>query len=447
MPAQQLSITRRLLFAALLTLPLFLGITAYAIDRAHTHSLQTAESNRLRLAFYGLLGVMEWNDQQKLVMDRLKNPLFWQFRSGLYASISTDSDNSRWTSPSANSLQLPFNTLPTPAVGEESFDLVAKNGDSFFRFRFQILWEDDNGREYPLLFSILADRQGFLEEQKSFRQQLILWMTIATAVLLCVQVLLLRWGLIPLRLLGRDLRELEEGQREKLGDHYPSELSGITDNLNRLLVKEHNQRERYRNTLADLAHSLKTPLSVLKSAFSDRQPPDTAMVQDQLNRMNDIIAYQLQRAVAAGPQQLGQQTPLQPLVQRLLDTLAKVYRDKGVTVANRIPGDATIAMDEADLMELLGNILDNAFKACDSSITLSFASGEVDSVEIGDDGAGIEPERAAQLTQRGQRGDQYGPGQGLGLAIVMDIIGAYQGDIEFAANSPRGTVVRIHIPH
>ncbi len=445
MSQRRQSITRRLLLATVATLPLFLGITGYAIDRAHSHSLRMAENDRLRLHFYSLLGVMEWDDDGNIDMERLKEPSFWQFRSGLYAAIAAADGAPLWISPSASTLQLPLLDGET-AAGRELFDSVDGDSDPFFRLRYHILWESESGEEIPLQFTLLASQATYRLELASFRREITLWLSAAAAILLLIQTTVLRWGLAPLRRLTGELEELESGQREQLPGDYPRELAGITRNLNRLLHKEHKQRERYRNTLADLAHSLKTPLSVLKSTIGSGDG-DPRLLDEQLQRMDSIIGYQLQRAVSAGARQLGQKTALRPVAERLLNTLQKVYQDKGVTADNAVANSLRLAIDEHDLMELLGNLLDNAFKACRGKVRVSCSShGDTRQLLIEDDGPGVSTELAEKLLQRGQRGDQYGSGQGLGLSIVSDIVDAYGGDIQFGNSELGGAAVSINLP-
>ena len=208
------------------------------------------------------------------------------------------------------------------------------------------------------------------------------------------------------------------------------------------MEKEKKQRERYRNTLADLAHSLKTPLAILKGSSTD----DMA-VAEQITRMDNIINYQLKRAVSSGKQNLNQRISLQGIIERLCNTLSKVYRDKALVFDISLNAQDLIAIDEQDAMELFGNLLDNASKACKSKIHIRAENKEKHSlIYIEDDGPGISAESREQLLQRGMRGDQYGQGQGLGLAIVGDIIHSYDGDIHFKDSPLGGVCAEINLP-
>ncbi|QQD16818.1 GHKL domain-containing protein [Spongiibacter nanhainus] len=425
------SLSGRLLVAMLVAMPLLLAFTGIAIDRAHTSSLLKAEQDRMRLQFFGLLGAIEWRDGDLEMGERLQEPRFWQFRSGLYARITIPGGETLWQSLSSDTINLPTETTP-PAAGQERFDTTVVDGTPSFRFLYHVVWEDEDGSTTPLLFSLYTDQQPLNAEQQQFRWRLVLWMSLALLLFLVISGGILIWGLRPLRQLARDLQQLEQGATETLADNYPRELRGITANLNLLLDKEQRQRERYRNTLADLAHSLKTPLAVLRGTN------DSAERAEQLDRMDRIISYQLKRAVSTGQQGLRQRTALSPLFTRLCRTLDKVYRDKAPQITIDIPENLTAPIDEQDAMELFGNVLDNACKACRCTISLHAYQQDTEVVvTIDDDGDGISEEQTEQITARGKRGDQYGQGQGLGLAIVRDIVDSYKARLSFT-KSPLG---------
>ena len=437
----QNSITRRLIFASLASIPLFLTFTGFALQRAQSESLLQAEQEQLKLLLYGLLGAIEWEDATPIISDRLKEPRYSQFRSGLYAAITDGKDLVFWQSLSSESLELPFTSKsrdPILKPGEPAFDQVRTPNGKLFRYRYYVIWEDDFGNETPLGLNILASRDSYLTESRSFQKALVIWMSIVAIVLIVVQGFILRWGLSPLRLLAKELGELESGARGKLSDEHPIELQGITGNLNKLLSKEKNQRERYHRTLGDLAHSLKTPLSVLQNVLAGKTT-DVDLAKDQVGRMNDIVAYQLRRAVNAGSNRFGERVGLEALISRITNTMLKVYRDKSVELTLNVSSEHLFAGDENDLMEVLGNLIDNAFKASESAVQVSSKSIE-DGIEIAieDDGAGIPESKREALAERGARGDQYGAGHGLGLSIVKDIVAAYEGELQFTDSETLG---------
>lgn len=435
------SITRRLIIASLSLLALLLSATGIAINSAHKASLISAEQEQLGLQFFGLLGAIEWQDGAIDMGDRLKEPRFWQFRSGLYAQIRLRDGTPLWQSVSSETIPLPP-PESAPRSGQELFSEINIDKEAFFVFQYHAIWETEDKREVPLLFSLYSSQTVLLNELKKFQNQLTLWLGLVLTISLIVTALILYWGLRPLRDLAVDLKLLEHGNTGKLHPNYPRELQGITHNLNQLLEKEKKQRERYRNTLADLAHSLKTPLAILKGSG----PKDTVTIE-QINRMDNIINYQLKRAVSSGQQNLSGRIQLQPLITRLNNTLTKVYRDKTLNFQLSLDAEQTVAIDEQDAMELFGNLLDNACKACRNTIAIHCQNnGDQTVICIDDDGPGMSTESRENLLGRGIRGDQYGEGQGLGLAIVGDIIESYQGAISFKDSSLGGVCAEISLP-
>lgn len=433
MPTKRGSITRRLLLAMLVAMPLLLGLTGLAIDSAYQSSLLKAEDSRLKALFFGLLGAIEWRDGAIDMGDRVKEPLFWQFRSGLYADIRGGDGELLWQSTSADTLELPQVVGSIPS-GEGYFGELPVEGAPYFYYRYLAIWETDDGNEVPLLFSIYSEKRGMLRELTQFRQQLSVWLGLVVIFSIMLVALIQYWALLPLRRLARDLRHLEQGRRDQLVDSYPLELQSITANLNQLLSKERKQRERYRNTLGDLAHSLKTPLAVLRDKHLD---PEAR--QEQLQRMDNIIRYQLRRAVSAGGG-LHHQTLTHPLLSSLANTMDKVYRDKQLSISLDLDEQFSLPADEQDIMELCGNLLDNACKAARTEVTISGShTGNYTTLCFDDDGEGIAPEDHRGLLERGKRGDQYGDGQGLGLAIVLDIVDSYGADFRFDTSPLGGT--------
>jgi two-component system sensor histidine kinase PhoQ len=256
----------------------------------------------------------------------------------------------------------------------------------------------------------------------------------------------LAWGLRPLRTVAAEVRAIESGAQQRLTRDYPKELKHLTDNINALLLHEHAQQVRYKNALGDLAHSLKTPLAVLRG-IGDSVGEQSPTLNEQIDRMDNIVQYQLQRAATTGRSALTTPIPLRPTLERLLTTLHKVYRDKGVTVELALQEAVAFRGDEGDLMELLGNLLDNAFKWAAGTVRISaHASRSVLELCVEDDGPGIEDAQAAQVLQRGVRLDENTPGHGIGLPMVRDIVEAYEGRLTIKRSDRGGARIAIFLP-
>ena len=231
--------------------------------------------------------------------------------------------------------------------------------------------------------------------------------------------------------------------------HYPKELSGLTSSLNSLIEHSKAVQSRYRNSLDDLAHSLKTPLAILQSGCTDSKADadaNSTLVSEQVDRMDEIINHQLQRAAVSGRSTLAKPVPVGKVAERLLRSLDKVYRDKQVRVELTLDTPATFTGDEADLTEILGNLLENAYKYCRHTVQVHVSSGQhAGDIEISieDDGPGIAADQVEAVLQRGTRMDESLPGQGIGLSMANEIISVYGGQLAIAASSLGGTLVRI----
>jgi two-component system sensor histidine kinase PhoQ len=170
-------------------------------------------------------------------------------------------------------------------------------------------------------------------------------------------------------------------------------------------------------------------------------------MQEQIAHMDHIVSYQLQRAATAGRLRLTAPVPLRPVIDRLIESLNKVHRDKQVQVVADIEAESCFHGDEGDLMELLGNTLDNAYKWCRQRVRISAGSdGGSLILRIEDDGPGIGASDAELILQRGVRSDERVPGHGIGLATVRDILQAYGGDIVIARNPLGGADIRLRLP-
>ena len=294
----------------------------------------------------------------------------------------------------------------------------------------------------------VAEHESALNAQLDvFRRTLWLWLVGLGIVLLLVDLLLLRWSLTPLRRVASDLARVERGDQDRLEGRYPSELDGLTRSLNDFIESEREQRARHRNTLADLAHSLKTPLAVVRSELEgeggDASLRDT--VEEQVRRMDEIVAYQLSRAATAGHKTFAAAIGIEQLAEEIVQSLEKVHADKHVLCEFEIDPEARFYGEQGDLMELLGNLLENAFKWARHRVLLTVKrTGPIGArrrgleIVVEDDGPGIPEDQVERVLERGQRGDERVQGHGIGLAIVRDIVRAYRGELVVSRSAAFG---------
>ncbi|MFO1350571.1 MAG: ATP-binding protein [Gammaproteobacteria bacterium] len=446
-----LSLTARLLIAASLVLIAALGITGFALDRAFRASAQIAVRDRLQAQVYILLGAAEFDALERLTLPKaLPEARFSTPGSGLYALIGDRDNHIVWRSDSLLGLSLdPLPNAPPPA--QPLFTTLADPTQSgVFVLGFTVNWETAANRYQRYTFWVAEAPQAFNAQVYRFRRNLWTWLLTPALILLGAQGFILRWGLKPLRQVARQVREIESGSRHLLEGSYPRELRPLTDNLNNLIKQNRSHLERYRNALGDLAHSLKTPLAVLRGAVekSTSQTELLATVQTQVERMNQTVDYQLQRAAASGRSALAAPIEVAPIVRKVVDSLAKVYADKHLRFTSEIAPQARFHGDQGDLLEVLGNLADNACKWARTGLTIRArqAHGAL-ILEVEDDGPGIPAPQREFILQRGKRADPAVPGYGIGLAVVRDIVEeVYGGQLEIGASPLGGAALAAHFP-
>lgn len=435
------SLRARLLLVSMGVLLGFVVLTGAALDRAFRDSADAAQAQRLEALLYLLMGAMDIGPNGELLVPaQLPEARLAVPASGLYAAITQSRLHEQWLSNSTLGLRIPFDDELQPGE-RRSHIRQGEDGQNYRVVSQGVRWAIGS-KPSVLIFSVAAPVAAQDTEIAAYRRSLWTALGIMAGLLLLALIAVQRWGLQPLRQLVRQLRAMESGHSSSLEGAYPAELAPLVDNLNRLLLRERTQLERYRAALGDLAHSLKTPLAVLRGAGSEANLPQ--LVEEQVGRMDQIVQYQLQRASTAGASQSAPPLALNALTERLLQTLRKVYAERGLELHNRVPAEVVARIDEGDAMELLGNLVDNACKWSQRQVQVSAERAQGGLLLIvEDDGPGIaEPER---LLGRGQRGDERTPGHGIGLAIVQDIALAYRGEVRIETSGLGGARVLVRL--
>jgi two-component system sensor histidine kinase PhoQ len=438
------SLRTRMVFLASLVLITFLGFTALALNRAFTNTALELVHERLQAQTYALLAAADVQADGTFDVAGLRDPRFSLPDSGLYAIIRDQAGREIWRSASLLDHTL---DLPEPTrSGEAEFGETATSWhDDVFYLGYRVHWEVNPGQERIFNLHIAQTRTGFDDQVARFRSDLWRWLAGLALGLLVMQALVLRIGLSPLPRLAQQLRAIESGQRELLSEDQPSELRALVINMNNLIRFGRTSLERHRNALADLAHALKTPLAVLRGAtedLSDDVPGGDAGLRNTLNdcvtRMDEAISYRMRRASAAGASSLATPVDVHTLAERICSALLKVYADKSLHL--EVSGTARIQADEGDLSEILGNLLDNACKWANSSVQLLIDTEDNGGMRlvVEDDGPGIAMEQRSHILQRGVRADEQEPGQGLGLALVRELVVDHYGGYVSLDESARG---------
>jgi two-component system sensor histidine kinase PhoQ len=442
------SLSRRLLVSVSAPLALFFGVMMVVLDTGFRELSERSLRELLDSQMVSLIAAAEpqpnggYAPAPHSLDPRLATP-----RSGLYAEIH--SQHHLWRSPSTAGLSSDFGALLVP--GERNLAYAAFGHDRVAIESRAIQFADDPSGKRTLTFSVAVSLSPYEEQLWRFRRELVGWFAGLMLVLLVTLAALLHWVLRPVRRMEREIHEVEEGRCETLGAGYPRELSGVATNLNALLLGERKRVSRYRDTLGNLAHSLKTPLAVMRASLSSSAP--AGPVGAEIDRMTGIIEHQLKRAAASGGALLGQ-APVEvaQVAAELRSTLLKVYAGKDLALELAVAPATLFVGDRGDLTELIGNLLDNACKWCRSRVRLTASSDESAgprerlNLVIEDDGPGISAADRARVLERGVRADQNVPGHGLGLAMVHDTVDLYGGQLSIDASALGGARFAVRLP-
>ncbi|MEO3866479.1 ATP-binding protein [Rheinheimera sp. HH7-4] len=394
-----------------------------AIDRAFFTQLVTNTEQKLEVHLYSVLSELSVSQDKVELLNNALAPDFYRPDSGLSAYI-TDQQNLVWQSDSSLNQQFspPGQDLPP---GEHLFRPLSQTGGEFWVLSLSLLFDAE---EYtrPLTLHIVQTNERLMAPQLAFRATLLQWFIGIGLVLLLIMLLAYYWTTKPLSRLDHEIRRVENGSQEQLTGRYPAELCIIKEDLNLLLANQNRQKQRYRNHLSDLAHALKTPVAVLNTSALSQQPE----LKEQLDRITSMIEHQLKRAASSGQDIWKKQIEIRPVADKLIAALNKIYRHKDLRISLHCPTNAVFRGDETDLMEILGNLLDNACKACHHQVQLTVQTEHQHLLlTIEDDGPGVPAEKRQQLFERGARLDTYKDGHGVGLAIVAELVQSYSGKL------------------
>ncbi len=446
------SLKRRLLLSVSVALFAFFGVSALVLDALFQRIADRSLAELLDAQMLALIAAAEPDSSGGIVSTaanfevRLQTP-----GSGLYAEIRRSDGTAIWRSPSLAGTFLTFSARLQP--GERRLEFVtAARGEHLAVASRGISWARSQAAPQQLIFTVASSLQPYQEQLRRFRSQLFGGFLVLAFALVATLAALLRWVMSPLERLETELGAVESGQRPTLGSDYPRELAGVARNLNTLLDSERRRIARYRDTLGNLAHALKTPLAVMRAALGGRDNP-APVIETEVRRMSNIIEHQLRRAATSGGTAIVHASvALLPALRSLKLALAKVYAGKDLLIDIAVDPDVRFVGDADDLLELLGNLLDNACKWCRGQVRVrahcnaQAAPGQQLRLTVEDDGPGIAEAQRLRVMQRGQRADETTPGHGLGLAIVCDTVALYGGTIELGTSALGGACVALRLP-
>lgn len=439
------SLKVRFLLVAALVLALFSISAGLILRESFQASIRDRAQEQLKLQLYGLLSSTDFEEDGLHIPTALSEPRFNQLQSGLFAAIYS-STKRIWQSQSFF-LEKDY-THQDRVAGEWFFaDFQDLDGKKYYSLSLTVLWEVE-AVEQPFTFVIWESDQPYLAQIKSFEKTLWAWLGGLIIASICIIFVGLQLGFKPFQRLAKELQDVEQAKQHKIKGQYPKEINPVVGNLNRLIEHERSMRERYKNSLGDLAHSLKTPLAVLKGIHDQQSlSAQAGLVQQQIGRMDDIVNYQLKRAISSVPNLSSQGALLLDLYQKMQSVLHKVYFEKQVEFSQDIRAGLRVPWDEGDALEVLGNLMDNACKYGAGQVRVCgwIEAGQI-CITVEDNGSGILDADKEFVLQRGGRRDELASGQGIGLSVVMDIVAASGGELDIDQSELGGAKFFVQLP-
>ncbi|HEX2477841.1 MAG TPA: sensor histidine kinase [Geminicoccaceae bacterium] len=438
------SLAFRLVASAAVWCALWLSAGGYALSALFGNTVERNFDARLGVLLEGLVAGSELKPDGWLDLRRqLGEPRFDQPLSGWYWQIE-DRGRILRRSPSLWDAQLPLAIAPGELTAAQ--DVAGPDGQPLRLLVRAIILPGADG---PLLYAVAGDRREIQLDRLGFNRLLSLALGVMFVGVIGAVLVQVRFGLEPLRRMGRALGAIRGGATARLEGAFPAEIEPLATELNALL--DHNEAlvERARTHVGNLAHGLKTPLSVLTNEAGRSQGPLAELVGRQVALMRRQVDHHLARARAiATGSILGARTDVLPVLRDLERTLERIYADRALAIELACAPELAFRGARQDLEEMLGNLLDNACKwaAASVAVRVSAAPEQVLRIAIEDDGPGLPASRRAEVLERGRRLDEQVPGTGLGLAIVADLAQLYGGRLVLDAAPAGGLRALLILP-
>lgn len=402
---------------------------------------------------FALMGAVRQDNDGKLIgSPNLGDARFQQYESGWYWSIkSTVSPENKLSSFSLSSQSLM--APETSKFNEEfqrQFPKMGPNGTELIVHEAQvILGEGDE----VFSFKVAGNKSEIDDDVANFVARLVVILVLFGFSLVLASYFLVRFGLRPLAGATRALEDIRDGKSDRIDGVYPSEVQPLIDETNALLSSNKAVIERARTQVGNLAHSLKTPIAVIRNELAPNKlkdkPVSTVLLLEQIGQMQDQIQIYLERArVSARHATITSRTDATAAIEKLVRVIGKLNPDLEIIFVNPQETPLFFAGEESDFQEVIGNLLENASKFASSKIIISISVPNQTNltISIEDDGVGLSEAEAKAVLGRGKRLDESKPGSGLGLSIVKDILKEYRGEMQLTKSSHGGLKVELNLP-
>lgn len=440
-----LSVGRRLLGGALVIALVILPLTGVGLAWSFRDAVTTAFDQRLLSLSKVLIAAVQFDRVKGRpgLTRSLGDPRFDQAFSGWYWQIS-DHDGNVLTSRSLWDQRLPP-LLDIQKGVIVSRDIKGPRHQSLRSIERNIRMP---GRSKPLHVMVAANRSEVDAEVARFEWLLTGSLVALALVLVCGSAAQISWGLAPLRRLRARLKRVADGDADRLEETgLPPELTELTRAINAVLERDQRLIERGRAAAGNLAHALKTPVSVLKAQAERFDGDDRMRIDAELRRIDEAVRHHLARASAAGGAHLSGRISLREAAGPVFEGLGRLAGRRGITLSLALEDDVSVRVDPQDLQEMVGNLLENALQWAQAEVRVSSETCDGGALLIiEDDGPGMKDDEAAAALGRGARLDEGRSGSGLGLAIVDDLMALYGGELVLARSELGGLAARVWLP-
>lgn len=447
------SLVRRLIVLAAAWSLAVLVMAGLSLSALFNHAATARFNDELSNTVDGLLAGASVDGGQ-VIAPISDDPRTLRAYSGDYWEIATPAGNG--VRALSRSRSLWDRALPAPPEGESA--LAKAQGKAVFYdgagplgqpLRVAALQGRLPDLTAPVVFMAAEDRSPINRDVRKFATAIAAALVLLGAGLIAAVFIQVRVGLAPLFALRREVAAVRTGQSDRVMGDYPSELEPLASELNALMAHNQEVVERQRTHVGNLAHALKTPLSVLLTEARQRPGQFGEVVIRQAEAMGHQVDHHLRRArAAARAQGQGERTAVAPVLEELSRTLEKIFRDKALSLDWRCPDDLSFLGERQDLLEVAGNVMENACKWCAGRVRVEArgVSARQFSLIVEDDGAGLAADQRHEVLRRGARLDESAPGSGLGLAIVDELVRAYGGSVTLSGSGMGGLMLELLLP-
>ena len=428
------SIHSRLLTGLLISLLFFFSVLWVTVSQNIQELAENYIATRLEHDIENILTAVSFDENTQLILDeKYINPIYQRPFSGHYFKIIHDQkiirSRSLWDQDLAVTTTDKTPSLRSHLSGPENQSLLSVSANY-------------TKQKQNFSIAIAEDLSPVIKDINYFKNIFTATALLILVILLAIQFFILKRGMQPLRKLQHELKALEKGNIEQLNTEVPHELQAVVKEINHLSLALHKRLKRSRTALSDLSHALKKPLTLLQNFIENDQhnveKSSTEYLQQQVQTIQQLTDRILKQARIAGTTTHPTLLVINDDVHALIKTIASMYPDKHLNIELNIPENFTIQFDREDFLEMLGNLLDNAWKWAKTSIAINFDNTNTTFISIEDDGPGTNTDELNTLIERGSRLDESVDGYGFGLAISSDIIKDNNGTLTFCRSEGLG---------